>query len=72
GELWLQSFVETRTLMSAILHVAHPALYESAGEALVQVEDHMDDVMILKAWSSVFNALSIISTPGLSLQIRVV
>ncbi|EGO30519.1 hypothetical protein SERLADRAFT_432088 [Serpula lacrymans var. lacrymans S7.9] len=47
--------------MSAISCVAHPALYELAREALVRVEDHIDDVAVLKAWSLVFNALSIIS-----------
>ncbi|EGO04451.1 hypothetical protein SERLA73DRAFT_37144, partial [Serpula lacrymans var. lacrymans S7.3] len=61
GELWLQSFVETGALMSAILRVAHLVLYELAWEALVQVEDHMDDVTVLKAGSSVYNVLSIIS-----------
>ncbi|EGO23131.1 hypothetical protein SERLADRAFT_409559 [Serpula lacrymans var. lacrymans S7.9] len=61
GELWLQSSVETGALMSAILRVAHPALYELAWEVPGQFEDHMDDVMVLKAWSLVFNALSIIS-----------
>ncbi|EGO28315.1 hypothetical protein SERLADRAFT_405904 [Serpula lacrymans var. lacrymans S7.9] len=61
GELWLQSFVETGALMCATLRVAHPALYEQAQEALVRVEDHMDDVTVPKAWSSVFNVLSIIS-----------
>ncbi|EGO30298.1 hypothetical protein SERLADRAFT_404535 [Serpula lacrymans var. lacrymans S7.9] len=39
GELWLQSFVETRALMSAILHVAHPALYGSAQEVLWEVSE---------------------------------
>ncbi|EGO04662.1 hypothetical protein SERLA73DRAFT_149079 [Serpula lacrymans var. lacrymans S7.3] len=57
----LQFSVETGALMSAISCVAHPALYELAREALVRVEDHIDDVAVLKAWSLVFNALSIIS-----------
>ncbi|EGO04394.1 hypothetical protein SERLA73DRAFT_44070, partial [Serpula lacrymans var. lacrymans S7.3] len=71
GELWLQSFVETRALMSAILHVAHPALYGSAQEVLITLSFthpslpiftvHQSDVTVLKVWSSVFNVLSIIS-----------
>jgi hypothetical protein len=52
---------ETSALLSAILRVIHPALYECGRETIQRLHGHPELHPALEKWPSVFNAITILS-----------
>ncbi|KDQ53081.1 hypothetical protein JAAARDRAFT_137875 [Jaapia argillacea MUCL 33604] len=59
---WLRDFYQSGALMSAILRVIHPKLYDAGRLALTRLMLEDEEVWdVLKVWPSVYSAMSIIS-----------
>lgn len=58
---WINETVEYGALVSAVTRVAHPKLYEAGRDTLVAMQRHPDLVEVAREWSSVYNAVSVVS-----------
>jgi hypothetical protein len=61
AHLWLSEMFEASALLSAILRVIHPALYECGRETIQRLHQHAELQPALEKWPSVFNAVTILS-----------
>jgi len=68
GRRWIAIMAETTALLSAILRVMHPDLYRAGRTAIIELSRQSGNVQnpeataeVLKHWSSVFTACSVIS-----------
>lgn len=65
--LWLADMADVHMLLSGVLRIIHPELYEASRLAIVRLNDSPERADVLSRWGSVFNAISVISnrmTPG--------
>jgi hypothetical protein len=66
GKEWVYDFKDSSALLSAILSVVHPELYQAARLALIRLSDQADLQTTLATWASVFSGVQLIanrSTP---------
>jgi hypothetical protein len=61
GHNWLSEMSETSALISAILRVMHPALYQSGRQTMMRLGQYTTLHPALKLWPSVFNAVTVLS-----------
>ena len=57
----MKEIQETSALLSAILRVMHPALYDSGRQTLTKLSRQANLDFGLRHWSSVFNAVTVLS-----------
>jgi hypothetical protein len=61
GRDWLKAVAETSLLLSSIVRIMHPKLFEMGLEAIEKLQDMEDLQEVLKLWTSIFNGVQIIS-----------
>jgi hypothetical protein len=61
GYQWLREMRETSALLSAMLRVMHPDLYECGRKTIQELCQYEDLHPALASWPSVFNAVTILS-----------
>jgi len=61
GPEFLTAVGESSALLSAIIRVIHPELFEMGMEAMTKIRAETDLVEILKLWCSIFNGVQVIS-----------
>jgi len=58
---WAFDFVEAGALLSAIVRVAHPDLYDAGLIAFMEMHNIPEVAECLQCWSSIFSAISVIA-----------
>ena len=58
---WVDDMFETSALLSTVLKVIHPYLYECGQETLLKMRSLPDLHLALLMWSSVLNACMVVS-----------
>ncbi|TFY54157.1 hypothetical protein EVG20_g9824 [Dentipellis fragilis] len=61
GREWLHMIQETNTIVSGILRIIHPELYQAGRVARERVKQQITDPAVMDEWASVFNGVSVIS-----------
>ncbi|KAI5984747.1 hypothetical protein EDD15DRAFT_2201055 [Pisolithus albus] len=71
---WVDEMSDLNALLSGVLSVIHPRMYETGREALIRLnniaerQNDADMRSILPIWNSVYNSMSIMVTIGLSIS----
>ncbi|KAA1478924.1 hypothetical protein DENSPDRAFT_788575 [Dentipellis sp. KUC8613] len=61
GREWLRKIHETNAIISGILRIIHPELYQAGRVARERVKAQISDPAVIEEWASVFNGVSVIS-----------
>jgi hypothetical protein len=61
GRDWLSSIAESSLVLSSIIKVIHPKLFEMGMEAMKTMRGHGDLLEVLDLWYSIFNGVQVIS-----------
>jgi hypothetical protein len=61
GKDWLRAMGETSVLLSSIVRIIHPQLFEMGMEAMQKMQGQEDLQEVLSLWTSLFNGVQIIS-----------
>lgn len=58
---WLESNSESAALLSGLLRIIHPELFQMAREAMVKLADLEESDNLIKIWMSLFNGCQVMS-----------
>jgi hypothetical protein len=61
GKDWLKAISDTSFLLSSIIRIMHPQMFQMGLEAMNKLQDQEDLQEVLELWTSIFNGVQIIS-----------